>query len=300
MLGENQKAEEAATEEVESTEVDNNDISAPDDDTASIDDHNDDQDDSSSDDNENSEDESHDDSIETSSSKGLDKRLKKVLERDQRKDETIADLKMKLWEVEQKIAMSHQAPQQQYQQQPAQPDPRLDPASAEFDLHLYTNAIVSQQIQAQQQQQKVQESAKTVLNDYSSVEKKLMRARALDSNFDKAMETYGALLTPDIKYGLSVLERPESFLKHVFKSEKDVRAFQQLSQRHPFDQVKTVVKQGTEFELRSKGVKSNAPSTPKPKPPIPQFNKGRNTSKPVFDSSTGRFDANWVNDWISR
>lgn len=235
-----------------------------------------------------SEDESQD-SEEPAPSKGLDKRLSKVLERNE-------ELQARIWQIEREL-MSKQAPQQSYQQQVQQQpqiDPRVDPNSGQFDLVYAMGEIAKQQLQAERQQVKMQEVTKTVISDYQTVEEKLARARAIDPNFDKAMGRYEGMITPDMKYGLSALDNPVAYLKHVFKNEKDVRAFQQISYRHASEQVKLVTKLGLQFELKNPG-KSNTASTPKPKP-IPNLGKGGAAQTKNFNAQTGQFDPNWINE----
>lgn len=224
-------------------------------------------------------------------SKGERKRIFKLIQKNQELQQKLAEAQVaKKYEFE----GHNRTPAQNQFQSPinnVKADPRLDPNAPEFDFKLYTADLVKQQLIEERRAENFRRQAEPVLNDFQRVEQSLARAMISDPNFAHQMEKYGSYLTPDMKYALAEIERPELFLKHIFKNEKDVRALQNLGQKHINEQVRRFTAQALRFEkdyVSRKGVTS----TPQKPKPIPQLGKrgSISSSSNGFNEQTGTWD----------
>ncbi len=231
-------------------------------------------------------------------SKGEKKRIAKLLQEKHDLLQQLADARSSKNEFEGHNRVPAQTNHQQQQQYT--PDTRLDPTSPNFDFALYTKELVRQQLDQERQIENQKRQAESVLSDYQKVEQSLQRARVNDPNFAQQWEKYGNLLTPDMKYVLAELDRPDLFLKHIFKNEKDVRALQELGKKHPSEQVRRLTVKAISFDRDNRG-RGSAPSTPQRPKPIPQLGKRGAVSSFAngYNEQTGTWDQSVIDKMLS-
>lgn len=254
-----------------------------------------------------SEEHSEDDQNEPPLSRGLDKRVQGLLKSNATLKEANEALEAKLWRQNRDI-QSLQTNFNQFVQQKQQPipqstvnnDPRLDINSPNFDFNLFVQSRVEETaknvIIQQRQQEKMQEAAQTAFKELQTVDSNLSKGRALDPTFDKQMEMYEGLFTEDMRYALSTVQNPSAFIKKMFKNEKDIRALQHLSTKHPAEQIRTITRLATEFELNvANKVAQPAQNQTQSKPkPIPNIGRGSMTLEKHYDPKTNRFSREFI------